>query len=70
MSKNRSTTLKTWTFAYDGSEIIDWDLEDMAEVMAEVIAQKTTRAEWKEHVISGPGRIKDMDYNMEKIYEV
>jgi hypothetical protein len=56
--------MKTKDQAWDKDE-----LDEMAELTAEVIAQKADRAEWLEYSIYGPGRIKDIELNLEKIYE-
>jgi hypothetical protein len=45
------------------------ELEELAALTAEVIAQKTMRAEWRDHLMGGPGFIIDIELNMEKIYE-
>lgn len=43
------------------------ELEELAELHAEVIASKTARAEYREFLQFGPGRITDLECNVEHI---
>jgi len=40
-----------------------------ADLQAEVIASKGEATEWEDHWDFGPGRIRDLEINLEKIYE-
>ena len=50
------------------NDIRDED-EELAELMAEVIARKTQRAAYRDFLLFGPGRVVDVELNQEKIYE-
>jgi hypothetical protein len=41
-----------------------------ADLMAEVIAERIEGADWIDHREFGPGRITDLEHNLERIFEV
>lgn len=45
------------------------EYESEADMMAEVIAERIEASEFDYLMKYGPGRIVDMEHNMEKIYE-
>jgi hypothetical protein len=53
----------------DDKQAWEAEQEELAELMAEVIAQKKARLDWKEHKQYGPGMITDIELNLEKIYD-
>lgn len=61
------TSKLNWMVTVDLSEE---ELEELAELQAEVIASKTARAEFRDWLNFGPGRITDLEHNQEKIFEV
>jgi len=42
---------------------------DMAEAVADIIIKKKEHSEYMHFLKYGPGRIKDLELNLEKIYE-
>jgi hypothetical protein len=41
----------------------------MADVFADILLEKRERQDWQDHYDFGPGRIIDLEINLEKIYE-
>jgi hypothetical protein len=50
-------------------ELTKQELEELAELHAEVIASKTARADFREFIQHGPGRIDSLEMNMEHIWK-
>ena len=54
----------------DWTEEILKEEEELAQLQAEVIASKTVRANYRDFLTYGPGRIIDIELNLEKIFKV